>query len=534
MAGCLIPPRILKKSKSMKLQTRLMIWLGGMVSGALLVFALVERFQTGNLLAKLGQTTMGLSEKTELERAEDLQTAVNFLVYLFLEKGDMEIFKKILDLQKAVPEIREFTLFNAQGSASYSSDSAMLKQDLDPGIKAQLASQTNRIFKPRDGSLSIYKTVVASKSCAQCHECKDGETIGVTHFRFSTEGLQKLSAINTAAVGEIKRESLWASLLTVATGLAVSMALAFWLSRSIARPMKQVAEVLFTNAGQTVSVASQVSASSQSLAEGASEQAASLEETSSSMEEMSSITKKNTETSEKVKDLAQQTRQAGDTGAQDMAAMAEAMAGIKTSSADIAKIIKTIDEIAFQTNILALNAAVEAARAGEAGSGFAVVADEVRNLAQRSAQAARETAVMIESAVSKSTAGVEISRKVALSLDEIVAKARQVDQFAAEVATASREQNQGIEQVARAITEMDKVTQANAAGAEESASAAQQLEGQAGALKEAVGNLIRLVEGEEAGHHAMSKGGVSQSGGWLSGWSKKPGNGQSSSHPRPA
>ncbi len=282
-------------------------------------------------------------------------------------------------------------------------------------------------------------------------------------------------------------------------GLVVAVTLGVYLGISVSRPIKAVAELLSAGADQTASAAGQVSSASQSLAEGASEQAASLEETSSSLEEMSSMTIRNTETAEKVKGLATQARQAGDTGAADMKEMIVAMEAIKTSSADIAKIIKTIDEIAFQTNILALNAAVEAARAGEAGMGFAVVADEVRNLAQRCAQAAKETAAKIEDAVQKSANGAEISTKVAKSLEEIITKARQVDELAGEVAAASKEQSQGIVQVGKAVTEMDKVTQGNAANAEESASAAEELNAQADSLKDAVQNLLALVDGQGTG-----------------------------------
>ncbi len=299
---------------------------------------------------------------------------------------------------------------------------------------------------------------------------------------------------STAAAGALSSAST-IMVVGLVVALLVGIFLAASITISITKPIRLVADQLADGADQTSSAAGQVSASSQSLAEGASEQAASLEETSSSLEEMSSITKKNTETAEKVKELATQARQAGDTGAQDMAAMKTAMDAIKNSSSDIAKIIKTIDEIAFQTNILALNAAVEAARAGEAGMGFAVVADEVRSLAQRCAQAAKETAVKIEDAVQKSVAGVEISGKVARSLDEIVTKARQVDELAAEVANSSREQSQGIEQVNTAVSQMDKVTQSNAANAEESASAAEELNAQADAMKDAVRELKQLVDG---------------------------------------
>jgi methyl-accepting chemotaxis protein len=210
------------------------------------------------------------------------------------------------------------------------------------------------------------------------------------------------------------------------------------------------------------------------------------------------MTRRNAENADHAKNLANQARVAADHGAADMKHMIAAMDAIKSSSDNIAKIIKTIDEIAFQTNILALNAAVEAARAGEAGMGFAVVADEVRNLAQRSAQAARETAEKIEDSIHKSEQGVQISGQVAQSLAQIVEKARKVDELVAEIAVASREQSQGIQQVNIAVSEMDKVTQSNAANAEESASASEELNAQAAILKDAVDELVKMVGGQAA------------------------------------
>ena len=306
------------------------------------------------------------------------------------------------------------------------------------------------------------------------------------------------------AAREIKTGTLF-QLLTSGGGLLFLALYSLHTSRSLRSTLKLTANRLSDSAGQTSSAASQVSSASQSLAEGASEQAASLEETSSSLEEMSSMTKRNAETASKVKEMGSQARMAGDAAVINMQAMGRAMDAIKTSSDGIAKIIKTIDEIAFQTNILALNAAVEAARAGEAGAGFAVVADEVRSLAQRCAQAAKETAGKIEDSVRKSADGVAISAKVAKSLEEIVGKARQVDEMAGEVAAASREQSQGIEQVNTAVTQMDKVTQSNAANAEESASAAEELNAQADALKEAVVELLQMVGGRQAGQAGTAK-----------------------------
>lgn len=285
-------------------------------------------------------------------------------------------------------------------------------------------------------------------------------------------------------------------LITIAAILAlvIGVVASLGIIRSIVRALSQMAQTLESGSSQVVAAASQISSSSQSLAEGASEQAASLEETSSSLEEISSMTARNAENAEKSKTFAAEARQAADTGTTDMQAMSSAMAGIKDASSEISKIIKTIDEIAFQTNILALNAAVEAARAGEAGMGFAVVAEEVRSLAQRSAQAAKETASKIEGSISRTEEGVVLSAKVAESLQQIVVKVHQVDELVAEVAAASREQSQGLSQVTSAIGQMDSVTQTNAAAAEESASAAEELHAQAGTLNDAVAQLLLLTD----------------------------------------
>ncbi len=309
----------------------------------------------------------------------------------------------------------------------------------------------------------------------------------------STQAATALSAASTTMI------------VGLGIALAVGIGLATYLTRSITKPIRGVAEALSAGAAQTASAAGQVSEASQSLAEGASEQAASLEETSSSLEEMAGMIKRNAENAARVKELGGQARHAGDTGVRDMEQMNAAMEAIKSSSDEVAKIIKTIDEIAFQTNILALNAAVEAARAGEAGMGFAVVADEVRNLAQRAAQSAKDTAVKIEDAVEKSAYGAEISTKVAASLEEIVTKARQVDELAGEVAAASQEQSQGIDQVNTAVAQMDKVTQGNAANAEESASAAEELNAQSEALREAVSELMMLVDGRGGSDRVAAK-----------------------------
>jgi methyl-accepting chemotaxis protein len=300
-----------------------------------------------------------------------------------------------------------------------------------------------------------------------------------------------------AAAGEQAMSLANTLMVTLAiAGIFLGMLFSSIIVKGVSRVLNHVAGALDDGSNQVSSAASQVSSSSQSLAEGASEQASSLEETGSSLEEMTSMTKRNAENAKQANELARQAREAADKGVGDMQTMAAAMEAIKASSNDIAKIIKTIDEIAFQTNLLALNAAVEAARAGEAGMGFAVVADEVRNLAQRCAQAAKETAGKIEGAIAKTSQGGEISSKVALALNEIVAKVRKVDELVTEVANASREQTEGIAQINVAVGQMDKVTQGNAATAEESAAAAEELNAQAKVMKQSVAELLELVGGK--------------------------------------
>lgn len=303
------------------------------------------------------------------------------------------------------------------------------------------------------------------------------------------------------AAGQITskmRNAVYGQVIGTVVALLLGVLVSWRIGVTVNGLLRRVATEVQDGAEQVASAASQVSGSSQSLAEGASEQAASLEETSASLEEMASMTKKNTESSMRATESARKTLSAAERGEADMGAMVAAMDSLKQSSGEIAKIIKTIDEIAFQTNILALNAAVEAARAGQAGQGFAVVAEEVRSLAQRSAEAAQDTSGKIESAISKTQQGAAISAKVAEALHEIVTRAREVDTLSDEISSASREQTQGIDQVNLAVTQMDKVTQANAASAEECASAAEEMNAQAQAMKGSISELLRLVGGNGA------------------------------------
>lgn len=320
-----------------------------------------------------------------------------------------------------------------------------------------------------------------------------------TVYTHAAETLTRFNADQAADSGarlssEVRRDDrifIVGGLLAVLVGIGLGAASVVKTSRVL----RSISAQLEDGAVQVSSAASQVAGSSGTLAQGATEQAASLEETSASLEEMAGMTRRNAENAAKAKEVAGVARVAADAGHDQMTAMHGAMEDIRTASEQITQILKTIDEIAFQTNILALNAAVEAARAGDAGAGFAVVADEVRSLAQRAAGAARETAEKIEASVVKSRLGVTLSADVARSFEAIQSHVRNLDGLVAEIAAASAEQSQGIEQVSKAVTEMDRVIQANASGAEETASAAEELNAQSGAMKELVDGLVALSGG---------------------------------------
>jgi methyl-accepting chemotaxis protein len=240
------------------------------------------------------------------------------------------------------------------------------------------------------------------------------------------------------------------------------------------------------SANEVTNASAEISTSTTDLSQRTEEQAASLEETSASMEEMTATVKKNAENAKQASELATSTREVADRGGEVVAKTVDAMAKIEESSRKISDIISVIDEIARQTNLLALNAAVEAARAGDAGRGFAVVASEVRSLAQRSSQAAKDIKDLITNSTGQVKDGVELVNKAGQSLTEIVASIKKVTAVVSEIANASMEQSTGIEQINKALTQMDEVTQQNSALVEENAATAKTLEGQAKSMDERV------------------------------------------------
>jgi len=306
-----------------------------------------------------------------------------------------------------------------------------------------------------------------------------------------SQSLERLQEGNQAIEASMSHTE---ALNWVLLALVLAVAVATWfVVAGLVRNLKDIAQSIAGGAQEVSGAAASVSSASQSLAQQSSEQAASLEETSASTEQISSMAQRNTENSKATAAIVGESGRRFVETNHALDQMVAAMEEIHSSSGKISKIIKVIDEIAFQTNILALNAAVEAARAGEAGMGFAVVADEVRNLAQRSAQAAKDTAELIEESISKSGSGKLKVDHVAQGIRAITGDAEKAKTLVDEVSVGSQEQLRGIEEISKAIAQMEQLTQTTAANAEESAAASEQLKSQSETLNGIAARLSGMV-----------------------------------------
>jgi len=409
-----------------------------------------------------------------------------------------ELLRVLVHDPQAVEQYHQaFLTASSELSQNMSALSAIARTDQEQRDLEQIQAEEHKANRDYEQFRQQVTAGQADQAAAQLKDNIGPDLDQISHLEEQLR--QNQTEMMNASVKSTEAQVItgrWITIIMVILSLIVGGVLVY-VVRQINNSLRNVITELSEGAGQVASAAGQISASSQTLAQGASEQAASLEETSASSEEINSMARKNAENSQEANTLVTQSQRKFEETNQSLEAMVRAMGEIKESSDKVSKIIKVIDEIAFQTNILALNAAVEAARAGEAGMGFAVVADEVRSLAQRSAQAAKDTASLIEESIAKSNEGRTRVDQVAAAIRAISEESASVKTLVEEVSLGSQEQTRGIEQVAKALTQMEQVTQQAAANAEESAAAAEELTAQASTLMELVHQLKAMVGGAE-------------------------------------
>jgi len=453
---------------------------------------------TGQLNEKI--RTIGNREFAQAKLVQDIKEIENNWQRAVIEHI-LFVKQEQMDEQDRKMKLRNDTLI-----AQLETLDAYLRGGENAQLTAELKGYWQALQKEKDASVNLSNT--GHKPDAREYWIQNGRPL-IKKFDADINELKKIqqAAVDGALADSQKLYNrtklilLLASLASVVCGLA----LGFSISQRISRALTAVITTLSSGSEQISSASGQVSDSSQSLAEGASVQASSLEETSASLEELSSMTKQNSDNARQANAMAGEASASAQESRAAMERMGQAIGKIKASADETAKIIKTIDEIAFQTNLLALNAAVEAARAGDAGKGFAVVAEEVRNLARRSAEAAKSTASLIEGAQKNADNGVAVSGEVGRFLVQIADKVQKLSGLVGEVSVASEEQTKGLSQITNAVTEMDKVTQGNAASAEESASASEELFAQAKELSDMVSTLVGIVHGSGAKQSAEGR-----------------------------
>jgi methyl-accepting chemotaxis protein len=350
------------------------------------------------------------------------------------------------------------------------------------------------IMDPIHAVLSLYeelsrhdleKTEVSLAATEKIFDAITGQT------RQSVQG-------NLEASESFARKVAMGLLAVIASGAVISMLIGLFIGRGISRPLRRFIDELTDNSRQVAESSAVVSAASLALSDGASSQAAALEEAAASLEEVANMSRSNADNAYHADTFMREVVEVMGHTSSSMTTLVASMEAISNASAETTRIVKTIDGIAFQTNLLALNAAVEAARAGEAGAGFAVVADEVRNLAMLAGEAAKNTAELIDRTDREIKEGTAVARKTSESFATVSERTTKVVSLVSEIADASKEQAKGTMQINQAVTEVDKITQRNAASAEETASAAESMAALAAQAQEVVNGLASLISGGQA------------------------------------
>jgi methyl-accepting chemotaxis protein len=360
------------------------------------------------------------------------------------------------------------------------------------------------IMKEVNRAKELYRKMIHQAMIA--NRQNGAETFGLVSQLLELANKNMTKAQNEASAQA--NQARFLSLAGMVAGFVLALTLGVFLTISITQPIQKIISGMTDGAEHVATAASQVSASSQTLAQNTMHQVTALEETAIFIEQMAAIMQQNVDNAFEANELVNDAALLVDQSQIAMQDLIQAMKGVTIASEETAKINHTIDEIAFQTNILALNAAVEAARAGEAGASFAVVADEVRRLAMRSAEAAHHTSCLIENTLTKIIEGYNLVFKTANAFDKVARHTTQIRTLVNEITVASQDQAEGVNQINKAVVIMDRAVQQNAGSAEESASASEELHGQAKVMQGMVNDLVSITGTNRNGKKIINCGGT--------------------------
>ena len=472
----------------MKITTWILAILGVMAGGYLVLLAMVQisGSATHNRMTQISASIFPAALRTQEAKAHfERMTKYYSDAVVLQDAGALASAEKEAD---------------ATAAALASTKSALTTA---PDLSAQANSLTDSYDALRARDHEVYAALLASKDApSEDLMSKVGE-LGKDNKAFT----DRISAFDKVIAADFQKQldsvdaystrSRLIGLIMVVFMMGLCVAAWRVVQTKLVFPLRTLSDRLGTGSQHVSSASKEISSSSQSLAQGASEQAASLEQVSASADEINSLVRANAEHATTADKLMQTTAVEAEEADRRLRDLSASMNAISDASNKVSKVIKVIDEIAFQTNILALNAAVEAARAGENGMGFAVVADEVRNLAQRSAQSAKDTETLIQLCIGSANDGMTKLKSVAETVQKVKEEASTVKTHVAEVASGCAEQSRGLEEIARALGQLQQVTQQTAASAEETASSGEEMQGQAASMTQMVTHLLSLVGGSE-------------------------------------